>query len=377
MKSLMEQMRPMIMEIFEHLHQHPEVSWKEYNTTEYIAAFLRENGCDAHTFDDCTGVVAEIGEGPFTVAVRSDIDALWQQVDGEFRANHSCGHDAHMTMALGTFLALKQTGIPSGCKVRFIFQPAEEKGTGALKMIEKNVLDGVDYLYGVHLRPVEEVPDGKAAPAILHGGSQFVSGEIHGSDAHAARPHQGVNAIEVGATLVQELGKIHLNPMVPYTVKMTRFVAGGESGNIIPGQAEFNLDLRGQTNQVMDQLLAKVERIVRAVSEMYDVPIPLEPGTRTAAAEVNQEAQNLMAAAIQEVLGEDNLAAPVVTSGGEDFHFYTLKLPHLKATMLGLGCDLKPGLHHPKMTFNREALLDGIEILAKTVLLTFETGRRD
>ena len=94
--------------IFQHLHENPEVSWKEYNTTAYIAKFLEGEGISYKTFDDCPGVIAEMGSGEPVVAVRGDMDALWQEVDGEFKANHSCGHDAHMTIVMGLILQLKQ-----------------------------------------------------------------------------------------------------------------------------------------------------------------------------------------------------------------------------------------------------------------------------
>jgi amidohydrolase len=372
MNTIVEEIRPLVMEIFEYLHEHPEVSWKEYKTTEYVANLLKELGCHVTKFDDCTGVVGEIGTGPFTVALRADLDAIWQEVDGSFRANHSCGHDAHMTLVLGAFILLQRMDfVPKG-KLKLIFQPAEEKGTGALKLVERKVVDDVDFLYGVHLRPFQEVENGKAAPAIINGAAQFITGEIKGPDAHGARPHLNVNAIEVGAALVNEFNRIHLNPMVPHSVKMTRFLAGGDSGNVIPGNAKFSIDLRAQTNSVMDELIHAVDDIVRSVASLYGTEMNLVYESRVAAAEVNDQAKMMMAQAITEVLGSESLVDPVVTPGGEDFHFFTIKRPHIKATMLGLGCGLRPGLHHPQMTFERESILTGIEILANTVQNTFE-----
>ncbi|MGW6662957.1 MULTISPECIES: M20 peptidase aminoacylase family protein [Peribacillus] len=367
-----EKLRPRILDIFDHLHANPETSWNEVNTTAFISNILTENQCTVKTFEDCTGVIGEIGDGNFTVGLRSDIDALWQEVHGTFQANHSCGHDGHMTLALGVFLVLREMDFHPSGKLKFIFQPAEEKGTGALKMIEEKVLDDVDFLYGVHLRPVEEVKDGQAAPAIVHGAAQFIKGEIAGTDAHGARPHQGQNAIEIGAAFITLLNGIHLNPSIPYSVKMTQFFAGGESSNIIPGRATFSLDLRAQDNAVMEELTKKVEKVAESLAIVHGVEMKLEPGTCVAAATVNDQAQEIMSEAIADTLGEKNLVAPVITTGGEDFHFYTLKRPELKATMLGLGCDLAPGLHHPNMTFNKDALLSGIEILVKAIILTFE-----
>ncbi|MGW6382826.1 M20 peptidase aminoacylase family protein [Peribacillus butanolivorans] len=367
-----EKLRPRIIEIFDHLHSHPETSWNEVNTTAFISNVLKENLCSVKKFKDCTGVIGEIGNGSFTVGLRSDIDALWQEVHGSFQANHSCGHDGHMTLALGVFLVLKEMNFQPKGKLKFIFQPAEEKGTGALKMIDEKVVDDVDFLYGVHLRPAEEVKGGQAAPAIVHGAAQFIKGEIVGTDAHGARPHQGQNAIEIGASFVTLLNNIHLNPSIPFSAKMTQFFAGGESSNIIPGKATFSLDLRAQDNEVMKDLTKRVEKVAEALAVANGVEINLESGANVAAAIVNNQAQEIMAEAIANTLGKENLVAPVITTGGEDFHFYTLKKPEIKATMLGLGCDLTPGLHHPNMTFNKEALLSGIEILTKAIILTFE-----
>jgi amidohydrolase len=368
-------LRSKILEIFDHLHQHPEVSWKEFQTTEYIANQLEKLGCKVTTFEDCTGVIGEIGDGALTVGLRSDMDALWQEVDGKLQANHSCGHDAHMTLVLGVVMTLKKLNVKIPGKVKFIFQPAEEKGNGALKIVEKKVIDDVDYLYGVHLRPEVEVPHGKAAPAIIHGAGMFITGRIIGDDHHGGRPNMGTNAIEVASALVEHLKGIYLDPMTPYSVKMTKLLAGGDNGNIIPGSAEFGLDLRAQSNKVMDQLVEKVEKIIQSISDLYDAKIDYRKGANLVAAEVNEEAQAIMSNSIIEVLGKENLFPPSISSGCEDFHFYSVKRPEVKTTMLGLGCGLTPGLHHPYMTFDREALIDGIEILTRTILTTFEKNR--
>jgi amidohydrolase len=375
-RQLIREIESEVFSIFSHLHQNPELSWEEHQTTEFLRQQLIAEGFQVTTFADCTGVVGEIGEGDLTVALRADMDALWQEVNGKWQANHSCGHDAHMTLVLGAIKLLKKSAYPFPGKFKVIFQPAEEKGTGALKMIEKGVIDDIDYLYGVHLRPIQELTSGHCSPAILHGAARFVTGEIRGRASHAARPHLGINVIEVAAALVQELGKIHTDPQVPATIKMTRLHTGENSVNTIPDHATFTLDLRAQTNQVIDQLHEEVERIAKGLSLIYGAKINLEIGARMAAAEVNPEAQSLLERAIISVIGESYLAPPIVTPGGEDFHFYTLHKQNLKGTMLGLGCDLHPGLHHPYMTFKQEDLLTGMQILATAVQETFAQGKK-
>ncbi|TCP21169.1 amidohydrolase [Scopulibacillus darangshiensis] len=376
MKKTLEKLKPLIYEQFDYLHQYPEVSWKEKHTTDYIADVLRKNGCRVTTFQDCTGVVGEWGNGDAdspAIGVRADMDALWQEVNDAFQANHSCGHDAHMTMILGVLLLLKEEGIQLPGRLKFIFQPAEEVGEGALKMIEKGIIDDVDFLYGVHLRPIQELSAGHASPAIIHGAAETISGRIKGFDVHGARPHLGPNAIEVMAIILDLIKGIRLDPLIPYSVKMTQINAGGKTKNIIPGSGQFHLDLRAQTNEAMDKLIMKVEAILNQVAALYGVDISFEHQERVYAAVVNAEARQMMANAVTKALGEGQLTAPIVTPGAEDFHFYTKERPDVKATMLGLGCDLQPGLHHPQMSFNRDALLDGVEILTRAVIETFNT----
>jgi amidohydrolase len=372
MKTVLEEIKPIVEEVFQHLHKHPEISWKEVETTKYLKKLLESEGFKVETFKDTTGLIVTIGSGKPCVGLRADIDALWQEVNGEYQANHSCGHDAHMAMAVGALLVLKKIGVPKTGQLKVLFQPAEEKLTGALSFIEKGIVDDIDYLYGVHLRPIQEIEDGYSTPAIMHGSVKMIKGSIVGTDAHGAKPHLGQNSIEVMALLVQAIHSIHIDPMVPHSAKMTMFQAGGESANIIPGNAVFSIDVRAQTNEVMEKLMEQVGNKISSIAELTDVTISFNIISEVAAAEVDNTAVDIMAKAITETVGEQFLVPPLITSGGEDFHYYTLKRPSVKSTMLGLGCNASPGLHHPEMNFNHESLLTGIEILSRTVLRTFE-----
>lgn len=362
-----------VMDTFNHLHANPELSWEEVETTKYIKEKLEEAGCSVTVFDDCTGVIGDIGnfsgEAP-VIAIRADMDALWQEVDGELKANHSCGHDAHMTMVLGALWSIKnRADILQKVGVRFIFQPAEEVGAGALKLIEKGAVDQVDYYYGIHLRPIQELPNGKAAPAILHGATGSLEFDIRGEDAHGARPHLTHNAVEIGTHIVNAIHTIHLDPNIAHSAKVTRFLAGERNTNIIPGSATLAVDLRAQTNELMEQLVSRIHEILQSTQSLFNVTINITEENGVAAAEVHPKAQEIARQAIIRSIGEEQTTEPIVTPGGDDFHFYTIKKPHLKATMVGLGCGLQPGLHHPHMTFDREALFNGIHVLANIIEL--------
>lgn len=357
-----------ILEYFRHFHAHPEVSWKEIETTKKLAEIMEELNVPYKTFEDVTGLIAEIGEGQDVIAVRADIDALWQEVKGTVQANHSCGHDANMAMVLGALLYLKEETLTK--RVRFIFQPAEEQGNGSLAMIERGALDEVSHLYGVHLRPIEELPFGKVAPAIHHGSSIFLKGKISGSDAHGARPHQGSNAIDVIAAIHQFIKTIYFSPFESYSVKLTNIQAGGDSLNIIPGNATFALDVRSQSNGLMTELRSRIDRGFEAIKTLHEVDLEWEWTDYTPAAEVSEEAMNIADGAIRAIIGDAQTAAPIDTTGADDFHFYTIKKPALKAAMLGIGADLSPGLHHPDMAFNHGALDIGARALAETIKRT-------
>lgn len=154
---------------------------------------------------------------------------------------------------------------------------------------------------------------------------------------------------------------------------MTHVSAGSSANaNIIPGSAKFSLDLRAQTNETMEQLIKKVDHIIKDLASLYQCELTIEQKGRVYAAVVNPVAERLLAKAIEETLGTDGLVGPIMTPGGEDFHFYTKEKPAIKATMLGLGCDLTPGLHHPTMSFNHDALYTAIEIITRAVLGTFK-----
>lgn len=371
--NLTHQFEDLIYKTFDHLHANPELSWEETETTTYIKNLLEENGCTTKTFGDCTGVIGDIGNfnGDVPViAIRADMDALFQEVNGKMQANHSCGHDAHMTMVLGVLWKLKEMpDITKNLGIRFIFQPAEEVGAGALKLVEHGVVDNVDFYYGIHLRPFQETANGMASPAIIHGATGSIELEIKGDDAHGARPHLTHNAVEIGTYLVNAFHTIHLDPNIAHSAKVTRFLAGGRNTNIIPGSASLAIDLRAQTNHLKDLLHTRIHEIIHSARQLFNVDIMVTADYGIAAAEVHPDAQEVAKQAIENILGKENTEAPIITPGGDDFHFYTIKKPHLKATMVGLGCGLTPGLHHPNMTFDRKALFNGIEILTEIIRL--------
>ncbi|MCD8511234.1 MAG: M20 peptidase aminoacylase family protein [Bacillus sp. (in: Bacteria)] len=362
-----------IIQTYTYLHENPEISWEERETTAYLCQKLTELGIPYETFEDITGVVGYWGDkeaGP-TIGLRADMDALWQKVDGEWKANHSCGHDAHMTMVLQAVRCLKETGFEPKGLLKIIFQPAEEKGAGAKALIEKGVMDGVDMLLGLHVRPIQDMSLHEASPAIYHGATTLMRGKVEGVQAHGSRPHLGVNVVDALGAIVQGVNGVKLNPAVSWSAKVTMMQAGGDNINIIPDYGEFGIDLRAQSNEVMEELIEKVKTAVLMAAAVNGSKVEIGIPAQMVAATPNKEMEEIVGGVIVDVLGEKGLVTPEPTPGGEDFHFYTHSYPKLKGTVIGLGTNLQPGLHHPNMSFDLSALHDGVNLLSLAVMRMF------
>jgi amidohydrolase len=365
----LDENRESIIKTYHELHQLAEPSWLEEKTSLYISQCLEKAELAIRRFDGHHGIMAEItGETDEVVALRADLDALVQEVDGVVKANHSCGHDAHSTMVMHAALAISACKIRPKKTMRFIFQPAEEKAGGAIQMMKDGALENVSFLLGIHLRPWTEIPFGKASPVIIHGSSATITGKIKGVQAHASRPQDGKNAIETASLLVQYLKEIRLQADCPFSIKMTQLRTEGNATNVIPETATFAIDLRAQTNDAMAELKKKAKYAMESAARRTGTSIDFTFGEFVPAATTDERAIKLAQDAIAEILGQENLVPLCISQGGEDFHFYTLDHPEIAATMIGLGCDLKPGLHHPKMTFNVEALIYGTQILTNALL---------
>jgi len=369
--QFIDQHKEKLLSTYHTLHDLAEPSWEEEKTSRYIADRLRAAGLAVKSFQNHYGLIAEIpGASGQVIALRADMDALVQEVNGAVRPNHSCGHDGHSTMVLYTALAFAASKTQPRHTLRFIFQPAEERGEGALKMMEEGALHNVRYLFGTHVRPISEVPYMKASPVIVHSSAGTILGTIKGLQAHAARPNEGVNAIEAAALLVQTLKQIDLQTEATYSIKMTQLTTANESTNVIPETATFALDLRSQTNEVMSVLKHRAQEAMQLAAEQTGAAITWKLAEFVPAATIHEQAIHIAERAIAEIIGAENVVPLCISQGGEDFHFYTAKNPGLAATMVGLGCGLTPGLHHPDMKFNVDALIYGAKILTQTLLLT-------
>lgn len=353
-----------VKEVFNTLHSTPEIGFKEFKTSKFIADELKKIGYDVIENVGGTGIVAKLDsgkEGP-RFGLRADMDALEYEKNGEKIYLHTCGHDANSSMVLATAKEIIESGIERGV-FYLIFQPAEEVLGGAQSIINSGYVDEVEEMVGIHLRPIQETQLGQATPALVHGASYRMIAKIRGLNSHGARPHLGVNAVDAAVLAVGAINSIRLDPKVNHSVKVTRLKVG-DTVNIIPDEAELALDMRAQTNEVMEEMINKAKEAIINSAKAIGAEGIIEFVGGVPAAEYDDGMVDFVGEAIKEVLG--NALNPVITPGGEDFHYYTKEL-NVRTAYVGLGANLTPGLHHPEMSFDTKALELGVEILKKVV----------
>ncbi|WP_392566485.1 amidohydrolase [Utexia brackfieldae] len=354
-----------VLDHYKYLHTIPELGFAEHKTAAYISQQLKHAGYQVtDNVNGTTGIMAvyDSGKPGPTLALRADMDALGHIINGQHCAMHTCGHDAHSAMALTTAEEVMQQHLVKKGRIKFIFQPAEELGTGALALINGGVIDDVDMIIGLHLRPKDECPKGFASPAMYYSASTTITADFIGIPAHGARPHLGVNALDAASIAIQAVNTIHLNPALNYSAKATRCICDAGVTNAIPAKAHVCWDLRAPTNQAMTELKEKVLKSIDFAAQSVGATVDAAVTKEIPAAEINQEVTDIIALAIKDVLGEAGLKAPIHTPGGEDFFNYPRERAQVKAGFWGLGVDLLPGLHHPDMHFDTDALEIGVNV---------------
>lgn len=335
------------------LHQFPELSNHEVQTTARITTWLNQAGIRLLPLDLKTGVVAQIGQGPGPiVALRADIDALpiQEQVSGPYRSRHdgvmhACGHDIHTSIMLGAALLLKQREASLPGRVRILFQPAEETFDGAQQLIDAGALDGVSAIFGGHNAPDLPVGEFGTRSGPLHANVDRFEILITGKGAHAARPEQGVDSIVVAAhivTALQTLPSRSFSALESVVVSVTR-IAGGNTWNVLPQQVELEGTVRTHNTAIRAEVPEKITRLISHIAASFGAESELRwhagPPVLVNTAEWADFSKQV--AAEQGYVVHDQTPQ----MGGEDFAFY---LHHLPGAFVNIGSASTYGLHHPR-----------------------------
>lgn len=356
------------IKVFRELHEMPELAMQEHKTSAYLADHLEALGYEVQRgVGGTTGVVGVVRgreDGP-VVMLRADMDALPFVVDGKKCALHACGHDSHSAVVLAAASRLKDKVRKGALKI--LFQPAEEECIGALAMHEAGVTDDVDYALGAHIRPIQDLPYGTMCSGVTHVAATTLTVVITGRVAHAARPHLGINALEVGCQVVNAVSSMWFDPTNAWSVKCTQFHSDVGASNSVPDKCTLTFDVRAGTNEVAFEIQKRMEKAIKGVAEGLGASVELEWVLFAPAKEYDQGFKDEVAEVIKEVVGEDNLR-PDCGGGAEDFHYFKLKKPSIKAAYFGIGVGAAPGLHRAEMSFDPSFLPKAVEVMEKVVL---------
>jgi len=358
------------------IHAHPELRFEEHRTAALVARTLEGWGIEVHRGIGGTGVVGVIRRGPGrSIGLRADMDALPMQERNDFAHRsqfdgrmHACGHDGHVAMLLGAARHLARSAAFRGTVV-LVFQPAEEGGAGALRMIEDGFFERFpcDAMFAIHNWPGVEVGtmaicDGPA----LASTSEFVI-RIRGRGAHAAMPHLGTDSVFVAVQVVQGLQGLVTRRKRPIdgAVLSVTMIHAGEASNVIPDRATISGTVRTFDDAVTTVIEDGMRRIAACTAQAHETEAEVE-FDRSYPPTVNHENEARLAGDVaMEVLGAGRvLRGAEPTMGGEDFSFFLQRCPGAYLFLgNGGGEHRAPGhgegpctLHNPTFDFNDELI---------------------
>lgn len=381
------------------IHQHPELSNREFKTAEKIAEHLRALGIEVQTGVAHTGVVGLLkGNRPGkVVALRADIDALpvTERNDLPFKSTvtseylgqevgvmHACGHDTHIAIMMGVAEVLSKNKDKIRGTVKFIFQPAEEgpppgEEGGAELMVKEGVLENpkVDAIYGLHIGsylPVGQIaykPGGAMAAA-----QRFVV-NIKGKQTHGSAPWGGVDPIFVAAKIVDGFQSIISREMEltkEAAVITVGKISGGVRNNIIPESAELigtirtlDYDMQKQINERMKEMASTIAKAYRA-----EATVEIDKGVPITYNDLALTEASLPS--LKEVAGDGNVHLIKAITGAEDFSFYQEKIPGFFFILGGKDPDAGPNDHFPHHTpdfkIDDSGLLLGVKAMTEIAL---------
>jgi amidohydrolase len=368
------------IQIRHHLHAHPELSYREFETSKYVQAKLREWGIHFEVMAT-TGVIGIIkgkNPGKRVIALRADLDALpiTEENKVAYRSQnegvmHACGHDVHTTCLLGAAKILNELKEAWEGTVKLIFQPGEEKNPGGASLLIK---DGVlenpkpDAIFALHVHPNLEVGKLSFRSGMVMASADEIYITVKGKGGHAAAPHLTSDTILAASQLVVNLQQVVSrmnNPFNPSVLSITS-VQGGNTTNVIPSEVKLmgtframNEEWRFRAHDLIKEICQNTTGISGVETEVtIDVGYPFVINN----AELTDKAKRKAA----EYAGEQNVEETEMRMGAEDFAFYSHIIPAC-FFRLGVGNiknNITSGVHTPTFNIDEDAIKNGMGIMA-------------
>ena len=378
--QLAKKYAPETVDIRRHLHAHPELSYKEFQTSAFVQDKLKGLGIPFE-IKATTGVIGLIkGKNPDkrVIALRADMDALpikeensvpyKSQNDGIM---HACGHDAHTSILLGASKILQELKSEWEGTVKLIFQPGEERNPGgASLLIKEGVLKDPkpQAIFGLHVHP--ELETGKfsfrSGPSMASADEIYIT--VSGKGGHAAAPHRTIDPILVASHIVVALQQVisrNKNPFSPSVLTISSF-QGGYTTNVIPSEVKLmgtframDETWRSQAHQLIHQICNGIAHGMGAeINVLIDVGYPV----------VNNDAElyPLARERAEELIGKENIQETEIRMGSEDFGYYTREIPgcFYRIGVMNVAKGITSGVHTPTFNIDESAIEKGMGMMA-------------
>lgn len=388
--SITKEMNEEIIEIRRYLHQNPELSNEEYDTSIYIQRKLEEFNIPYRTGFAKTGVLGIIkgrNTGK-TVALRADMDALpiQEKNDVSFKSKktnimHACGHDAHMAMLLIAGKILNKNKDKIYGTVLLVFQPAEENAPygGAEKMMRDGVFDKYqpDVIFGQHVWPQLELGEIGVIKDTIMGTTDRFKITINGTGGHASMPHQTTDAIVASGYLVTSLQTIVSRRIDPLQTALLTIgtINGGSQPNIIPESVTLSGSIRALDSNVKKKIEKQFMAIVSNIASTFEVNIDVEYKEGYPPTVNNRNWTDFVKDTAVELLGDKTTPEVKPSLGAEDFSRFTSKYP---GVFFWLGTqldnkDLQRPIHDANFQLNENALHKGCALFVQLAIKSLAT----
>ncbi len=354
--SMVDQIEDKVIEWRRDFHQNPELSNREFKTSEKITKILKEMGMEVQSGIAHTGVVGILkgGKPGPVIGLRADMDALpvvertplpfaskakGTYNNAEVGVMHACGHDTHMAMLLGAAEILSSMKKDINGTVKFIFQPAEEGAPpgevgGAELMVKEGVLKNpdVDAIFGLHISAYREVGTiGYRPEGILASANSF-SIKVKGRQAHGSAPWSGIDPIVTSAQIINSLQTIisrHSQLTKQAAVVSIGSIHGGVRNNIIPEEVEMVGTIRALDNEMRDKIFERIKLTATKVAESQGATAEVTINHGVPITYNDPELMSKMLPSLQQAAGEEKVILIDAITGAEDFSYYQEQVPGL------------------------------------------------
>ena len=367
-----------LTQIRHYLHQHPELSGQEFETTHFLRNYLEK--LDIRILDSYlkTGLIAEIGQGEPVIALRADIDALpiLEKTELSYASQnpgvmHACGHDFHQASLLGAAELLKKMEKQLAGTVRLVFQPAEESSCGALEVLATGCLDDVKAIIGFHNMPQLKANQLALKSGAVMAGVEKFKVEVEGVSSHAAGPDLGVDTVLTLTSMIQALQVLVARTVSPFEANVLSIthIEAGSTWNVLPQKGFFEGTIRSFSPNSQKLLKADFINIVENIAKNFGAKVMIS-WAQTPPVTYNDDSLTPLLFECAQKFAEVLEAKP--STAGEDFAFYQEKIPGVFAFIGSNGEADAPDLHHDTMTINDEAFKVSVPYYVESALLLLQ-----